>query len=120
MESQLTTADVYQTASLIGKDMEQIIETFGHSAVMDLMPKVIEVLENLEIAVGEQEKSLLELEEMRLQNERLLTEVKKEASQRRRLDEVFIKSYLFKICFNLCLSILYANFESNYDLGMIV
>ncbi len=68
--------------------MEQIIETFGHSAVMDLMPKVIEVLEQLEIAVGEKEKSLLELEEMRLQNERLLTEVKREASQRRRLDEV--------------------------------
>lgn len=90
MECQLTTADVYQTASLIGKDMEQVIERFGHSAVMDLMPKVIEVLEHLEIAVGEREKSLLELEEMRLQNERLLTEVTKEASHRRRLDEVVV------------------------------
>ena len=99
MESQLTTADVYQTASLIGKDMEQIIETFGHSAVMDLMPKVIQVLEQLEIVVGEREKSLLELEEMRLQNERLLTEVKREASQRRRLDEVFWRFFNhFKYC----------------------
>ena len=98
MESQLTTADVYQTATLIGKDMEQIIETFGYSAVMDLMPKVIEVLEQLEIAVGEKEKSLLELEEMRLQNERLLTEVKREASHRRRLDEVLSVLIVF-LCF---------------------
>ena len=81
--------------------MEQIIETFGHSAVMDLMPKVIEVLEQLEIAVGEKEKSLLELEEMRLQNERLLTEVKREASQRRRLDEVLrvlIVFFVYIVC----------------------
>lgn len=97
MEGPLTTADVYQTASLIGKDMEQIIETFGHNAVMELMPKVIQVLEQLEIAVGEREKSSLELEEMRLQNERLMTEVKREASQRRRLDEVLIR-YLILLC----------------------
>ncbi|XP_028400333.1 RILP-like protein 1 isoform X2 [Dendronephthya gigantea] len=73
--------------------MEQIIETFGHNAVMELMPKVIQVLEQLEIAVGEREKSVLELEEMRMQNERLMTEVTREASQHRRLDE---ELYQFK------------------------
>lgn len=87
MECQLTTADVYETASLIGKDMEQIIENFGHDVVMDIMPKIIKVLEQLEVVVGEQEKGCLEIEEMRLHNERLLAEVKREASQRRRLDE---------------------------------
>lgn len=88
MENELTTADVYETASLIGKDIEQIIELYGHSAVVNLMPKVVEVLEQLEICVGERENCLLELEGMRLQNERLLVEVKKEASLRRTLDEV--------------------------------
>ena len=87
-ESPLTAADVYETASEIGKDIEQIIENFGHDVVMDIMPKIIKVLEQLEVTVGEQEKSCLEMEEMRLQNERLLTEVKKEAGFRRRLDEV--------------------------------
>lgn len=86
-DSPLTAADVYETASEIGKDIEQIIENFGHNVVMDIMPKIIKVLEQLEVSVGEQEKSCLEMEEMRLQNERLLTEVKKEAGFRRRLDE---------------------------------
>ena len=88
MESSLTTADVYETASLIGKDMEEIMEAYGHDVVVNIMPKIIKVLEQLEVVVGEREKGCLEMEEMRLQNERLLTEVKKEASQRRRLDEV--------------------------------
>ena len=91
MESQLTTGDVYETASLIGKDMEKIIENFGHDVVIDIMPKIIQVLEQLEVVVDEREKSSLEVEEMRLQNERLLTEVKREAGQRRRLDEVMVK-----------------------------
>lgn len=86
-ESRLTAADVYETASLIGKDIEQMIENFGHDVVMDIMPKIIKVLEQLEVIVGEQDKSCLEMEEMRLQNERLLTEVKREAGLRRRLDE---------------------------------
>ena len=41
MEIHLTTADVYETASLIGKDMEQIMENFGHDVVVDIMPKII-------------------------------------------------------------------------------
>ena len=101
MENELTTADVYETASLIGKDIEQIIELYGHSAVVNLMPKVVEVLEQLEICVGERENCLLELEGMRLQNERLLVEVKKEASLRRTLDEV---QYDYKIAFCVVLN----------------
>ena len=101
-DSPLTAADVYETASEIGKDIEQIIENFGHNVVMDIMPKIIKVLEQLEVSVGEQEKSCLEMEEMRLQNERLLTEVKKEAGFRRRLDEVIV-SLLFCVIAKYCL-----------------
>lgn len=87
MAADLTTADVYEDASLIGQDIEKIIERFGHDAVMDLMPKIIRVLEKLELVVGEKEKSRLEIAELKLENERLYLEIKREASQRRKLDE---------------------------------
>lgn len=88
MATDLTTADVYEEASLIGQDIEKIIERFGHDAVMDLMPKVIRVLEKLELVVGEKEASRLEIAELKLETERLYLEIKREASQRRKLDEV--------------------------------
>lgn len=87
MAADLTTADVYEEASLIGQDIEKIIERFGHDAVMDLMPKIIRVLERLELVVGEKEKDKLEIAELKLENERLYLEIKREASQRRKLDE---------------------------------
>lgn len=88
MAADLTTADVYEDASLIGQDIERVIERFGHDAVIDLMPKIISVLEKLELVVAEKEKNRLEIAELKLENERLYTEIKREASQRRRLDEV--------------------------------
>ena len=90
MASDLTTADIYEDASLIGQDFEKIIASFGHEAVVDLMPKIIRVLEKLELVVGEKEKARLEIDELKLENERLYMEITKEASQRRQLDEVSI------------------------------
>ncbi|XP_067032357.1 RILP-like protein 1 [Acropora muricata] len=87
MASDLTTADIYEDASLIGQDFEKIIASFGHEAVVDLMPKIIRVLEKLELVVGEKEKARLEIDELKLENERLYMEITKEASQRRQLDE---------------------------------
>lgn len=88
MAAELTIADVYEDASLIGQDIEKIIEHFGHDAMTDLMPKIVRVLEKLEIVVGEKEKDKLEIAELKLENERLYLDIKREASQRRRLDEV--------------------------------
>ena len=90
MALELSTADVYEQASVIGQDIERIIDLFGHESVLDLMPKVIKVLEYLEILVREREKENLEIAELKLENERLYVEIKKEANQRRRLDEVEI------------------------------
>ena len=88
MATDLTTADVYEEASLIGQDFEKIIERFGHDAVIDLMPKIIRVLERLELIVGQNDKARLEIDELKLENERLYLEIQREASQRRQLDEV--------------------------------
>lgn len=92
MAADLTIADVYEDASLIGQDIEKIIERFGHDTMTDLMPKVIRVLEKLEIVVGEKEKDKLEIAELKLENERLYLDIKREASQRRKLDEVCFTS----------------------------
>ena len=88
MALELSTADVYEQASLIGQDIERIIERYGHDSVVDFMPKVIRVLESLEVLVREREKENLEIAELKLENERLYVEIKKEANNRRRLDEV--------------------------------
>ena len=88
MALELSTADVYEQASLIGQDIDWIIERYGHDSVVDFMPKVIRVLESLEVLVREREKENLEIAELKLENERLYVEIKKEANNRRRLDEV--------------------------------
>ena len=87
MEGDLTTADVYEHASLIGQDIEKVFDRFGHDARLDMMPKIIRVLEQLEVLVGEREKGKQALTELKMDNERLYLEVKREASQRRKLDE---------------------------------
>ncbi|XP_032236486.1 RILP-like protein 1 isoform X2 [Nematostella vectensis] len=87
MALDLSTADVYEQASVIGQDIEKIIDQYGHEAVLDLMPKVVRVLEELEILVSERENEKLEFAELKMENERLYLEIKKEASQRRKLDE---------------------------------
>lgn len=88
MDVELTTAEVYEQASVIGQDIEKIIELYGHEAVIDLMPRVVTVLEELELLVCEREKEKLEIAELRMENERLYFEIKREASHRRKLDEV--------------------------------
>ena len=45
----LTVVDVYDQAAIIGKEFECIIDNFGADAVTSLMPKVIRILEQLEI-----------------------------------------------------------------------
>lgn len=88
MAFDLTTAEVYEQASVIGQDIEKIIDQYGHEAVIDLMPRVVRVLEELELLVCEREKEKLEMAELKMENERLYFEIKREACHRRKLDEV--------------------------------
>lgn len=124
MAADLTTADVYEDASLIGQDIERVIERFGHDAVIDLMPKIISVLEKLELVVAEKEKNRLEIADLKLENERLYTEIKREASQRRRLDEVssgFDQSLCFIIqCGNARIIIMGINDDGFFSVRIAV
>ncbi|CAF2372564.1 unnamed protein product [Rotaria sp. Silwood2] len=67
----LTVLDVYDEAALIGKDFERIIEAYGTETIRDLVPKVIHILELLELQAAKNEKETDKLIEMKLRIERL-------------------------------------------------
>ena len=88
MAGDISTADVYETASIIGQDFEKVIDMYGHEAVVDLMPKIVRVLEQMETIVADREKQFMEMASLRMENERLYGEIRKEANLRRRAEEV--------------------------------
>lgn len=46
--SSLTVDDVYETAKLIGAEVEKLIDGYGKDSVIGLVPKIVKVLELLE------------------------------------------------------------------------
>lgn len=53
--SDISVVDVYDLASEIGKECEQIIDCYGAEAVTALMPKVVNALEMLEALASHNE-----------------------------------------------------------------
>lgn len=50
-EEEFTVSDIYKQATLIGQDIEEINNVFGHHVAESLMPKLIFVLDRLECAL---------------------------------------------------------------------
>jgi len=59
---EISVIDVYELASAIGKEFEKIIDSCGTEMVTNLMPRVINALEHLEMLAtkNERENSILE------------------------------------------------------------
>ncbi|CAG05294.1 unnamed protein product, partial [Tetraodon nigroviridis] len=83
----LTVMDVYDIAAVVGQEFERIIDQYGCEALSRLMPKVVRVLEILEVMVSrssispEMEELRLELDKLRLERlERLQKEKKHKKS----------------------------------------
>ena len=81
--TELTVMDVYDIAAVVGNEFERIIDQYGCEALSRLMPKVVRVLEVLEVLVSrsninpETEELRCELDRLRLErNERLEKEKK--------------------------------------------
>ncbi|XP_035592011.1 RILP-like protein 1 isoform X2 [Oncorhynchus keta] len=79
--TELTVMDVYDIAAVVGKEFERIIDQFGCEASLRLMPKVVRVLEVLEVLVTrnninpETEELRRELDRLRMErNDRLKKE----------------------------------------------
>lgn len=61
-----TVADVYDDAAVIGSELEKIITNYGSDVLRDLMPKVIHVLELLEVLTIKNEKENEEKNELKM------------------------------------------------------
>lgn len=90
VSTDISVVDVYDTAASIGKEFEKIIDGYGPETVTDLMPKVIGVLEQLEILAGRNQRENAEIADLRLTIERLETEKIAKAEERSRYEKAGI------------------------------
>lgn len=90
--AELTVMDVYDMASLVGQEFERLIEQHGCEAIARLMPKVVRVLEILEVLVSRNHIIPPEMEELRLELDRLRLEradrIEKERKHQKELELV--------------------------------
>ena len=87
----LTVVDVYDIAASLGRDFESIINTYGVESIAELMPKIINVLEHLEVLVSRNQKDNAEINELRYSVERLHAEKKTKAEDRQKYEKVRLK-----------------------------
>ncbi|XP_056677854.1 RILP-like protein 1 isoform X2 [Monodelphis domestica] len=89
--AELTVMDVYDIASIVGHEFERVIDQHGCEAIGRLMPKVVRVLEILEVLVSRHHVSP-ELDELRLELDRLRLErmdrIEKERKHQKELELV--------------------------------
>ncbi|XP_059894502.1 RILP-like protein 1 isoform X4 [Gadus macrocephalus] len=87
----LTVMDVYDIAAVVGQEFERIIDQYGCEALSRLMPKVVRVLEILEVMVS-RNSILPETEELRLELDKLRLErmdrMEKEKKHKKELELV--------------------------------
>ena len=88
INSEITVVDVYDTAAAIGQEFEKIIDIHGPETISDLMPKVIQVLEQLEILAGKNQAENAEINELRLTVERLQADKTAKAVEREQFEKV--------------------------------
>ncbi len=92
----LTVMDVYDIAAVVGQEFERIIDQYGCEALSRLMPKVVRVLEILEVLVSrnsispETEELRLELDRMRLER---MDRLEKERKHKKVLSQARISIY---------------------------
>uniref|UniRef100_A0A8C5LXA1 RILP-like protein 1 n=1 Tax=Leptobrachium leishanense TaxID=445787 RepID=A0A8C5LXA1_9ANUR len=89
--AELTVMDVYDIASVVGQEFERVIDQYGCEAISRLMPKVVRVLEILEVLVSRNHINP-EMEELRLELDRLRLErmdrIEKEKKHQKELELV--------------------------------
>ncbi|XP_034457908.1 RILP-like protein 1 isoform X4 [Hippoglossus hippoglossus] len=84
----LTVMDVYDIAAVVGQEFERIIDQYGCEALSRLMPKVVRVLEILEVMVSRNTISP-ETDELRLELDRLrLERLERQEKERRHKKEL--------------------------------
>ncbi|XP_078415203.1 C-Jun-amino-terminal kinase-interacting protein 3 isoform X7 [Cetorhinus maximus] len=78
-------------ANSIYREFERLIHKYDEEVVKELMPLVVNVLENLDSVFSENQEHEVELELLREDNEQLLTQYEREKSLRKQAEEKFIE-----------------------------
>ncbi|KAM9541088.1 RILP-like protein 1 isoform 7-T7 [Salvelinus alpinus] len=91
----LTVMDVYDIAAVVGQEFERIIDQYGCEALSRLMPKVVRVLEIVEVMVSrnsispETDELRLELDKLRLERMDRLEKEKKHKKELELVEDVW-------------------------------
>lgn len=85
--SHVMSDKVQMIASVIYKEFEALIQKFGPDSVKDLMPLVVNVLENLDLSYLEKEEHAVDLEMLKEENEQLLNQYERERQTRKETDQ---------------------------------
>ncbi len=75
-------------ASSIYREFERLIMSYDEEVVKELMPLVVNVLENLDSVLTENQEHEVELELLKEDNEQLITQYEREKSLRKQAEEV--------------------------------
>ncbi|XP_047141871.1 RILP-like protein 1 isoform X2 [Hydra vulgaris] len=78
MEECLTVADVYEYATLIGQDIEDIVNQYGKEIIQEIMPKIVFVLEKLEKLVEEKKYCEERVQNLLIEKEQLTIHSKRD------------------------------------------
>lgn len=74
-------------ASSIYQEFERLIKTYDEEVVKELMPLVVNVLENLDSVLTENQEHEVELELLKEDNEQLITQYEREKALRKQAEE---------------------------------
>lgn len=75
-------------ASSIYREFERLIKSYDEEVVKELMPLVVNVLENLDSVLTENQEHEVELELLKEDNEQLITQYEREKALRKQAEEV--------------------------------
>ncbi|XP_047656694.1 C-Jun-amino-terminal kinase-interacting protein 3 isoform X4 [Tachysurus fulvidraco] len=78
-------------ANSIYREFERLIRTYDEDSVKELMPLVVNVLENLDAVLTENQEHEVELELLKEDNEQLITQYEREKALRKQAEEKFIE-----------------------------
>ncbi|CAI5674897.1 unnamed protein product [Oreochromis niloticus] len=78
-------------ANSIYREFERLIHSYDEEVVKELMPLVVNVLENLDAVLTENQEHEVELELLKEDNEQLITQYEREKALRKQAEEKFIE-----------------------------
>lgn len=87
-DSHVMSDRVQAVATNIYREFERMIPAYGEDVVKEMMPHIVTILENLDVAFKENQEKEAELELCKDDNEQLMTQYEREKQLRKSADQV--------------------------------